>query len=209
MVQSLAGQNPSHVGPPGAFARRVRVAFTIGLLVVDAVRGDPEDRSSFERERPAEGQKVFNPLVGLVAAVRQQTMVGHADAEHAADEIKNQGGEQSAFRHEEQRGNRTDVKRPHSDRGYPVDPLLILAPIHERRLHHEIRPPAVLLSEKCSRTITTPRAADCKSSVLFFNSLREQGIRIDRIALPPRPIRAEACNCEMETVSYTHLTLPT
>src|SRR6185503_7932014 len=43
VVESVTGQNPSHVGPPGAFARRVRVAFAIGLLVVDAVRGDPED----------------------------------------------------------------------------------------------------------------------------------------------------------------------
>src|SRR5678815_2357818 len=32
----------------------------------------------------------------------------------------------------------------------------------------------------------------------FVNSLREQRIWIDRIALPPRPVRAETCNCEMQ-----------
>ena len=98
MVQTLAGQDPSHVRPPGAFARRVRVAFTVGLLMVDAMRRDPENRTAFERQRAAEGQEILDPFVGLVAAVRQQPVIRHADAEHAADEVQNQRRQQRALR---------------------------------------------------------------------------------------------------------------
>ena len=52
-VQRLAEEDPSGVRPPAAFARRVRIAFLITELVMDAMRGDPEDGPAFERERCA------------------------------------------------------------------------------------------------------------------------------------------------------------
>ncbi len=51
-VQGAAGENPAGVGPPGAVVRSVRVAFVVGVLMMDAVGGDPEDGSAFEREVP-------------------------------------------------------------------------------------------------------------------------------------------------------------
>jgi len=39
VVQALAHDDPPHVRPEGALAGRVRVAFAVGQLVVDAMRG--------------------------------------------------------------------------------------------------------------------------------------------------------------------------
>src|SRR5258705_7442446 len=47
-------------------------------------------------------------------------------------------------------------------------------------------------------TITSRAAAHCNSCVPGANSLRQQGIGIDGIALPPRTIRAETCNREVQ-----------
>ena len=103
MVHAFAPEDPAHVRPPRAFARRVRIAFVIRVLVVDAVRGDPEDRPALERERAAPRQEVLDRLVGLVAPVGQQAVIAHADAEHAGDEIQERGGDDGARVDEEER----------------------------------------------------------------------------------------------------------
>src|SRR3954468_18594697 len=60
------------------------------------------------------------------------------------------------------------------------------------------RSSCTVIGRKRLCTITRAGAADCNSCVLFGNLLGEQGIGIDRIALPPRTIRVETCNREME-----------
>src|SRR5262245_23696822 len=95
-MQSLARQNPARMGPPGALARRMRIAFLIGMLVMDAMCGDPENRSPFERERATPGEGVFDPLVCLVAAMGEQSVIAHANAEHSRGNVKNQRGENSS-----------------------------------------------------------------------------------------------------------------
>src|SRR5207244_412565 len=81
VVQALAGENPTHVRPPGTFTWAVWVAFAIGFLVVHTVRGHPEDRAAFERERAAPGKEILDERIGLVAAMRQQAVIAHPDAE--------------------------------------------------------------------------------------------------------------------------------
>ena len=49
-MQSAAGENPAGVSPPGAVVRSVGVAFVVGVLMMDAVGGDPEDGSALKRE---------------------------------------------------------------------------------------------------------------------------------------------------------------
>src|ERR1700751_2457319 len=44
MVHRLAHENPTHVRPPLAIDGRVRIAFLIEKLMMDAVRRDPENR---------------------------------------------------------------------------------------------------------------------------------------------------------------------
>jgi hypothetical protein len=125
-----------------------RVAVAIRFLMMNAMRRDPEDRTALERERSAERQEILDPLVGLVAAVRQQPVIGHPDPQHAADEVQNERREQRALRHEEERRNRSDVEGRHRDGGDPVQTFLILAPVQERRLHHGICPPVLVIGEK-------------------------------------------------------------
>ena len=48
-VQGAAGDDPAGVGPPGAVVRGVRVAVVVGVLMMDAMGGDPEDGSALER----------------------------------------------------------------------------------------------------------------------------------------------------------------
>ena len=95
-METLAHEDPAHVRPERAFARRVRIAFLIGLLMMDAMRRDPEDRTALERERAADREKVLNELGRLVAAMRQQPVIRHPDAEHAARVIENQRGQHRA-----------------------------------------------------------------------------------------------------------------
>ena len=79
-MHGLAGHDPAHVGPESAVARRVRVAFFIRILVMLAVRGDPENRSAFERESCAGGQEIFDPFRRFVAAMGEQPVIAHANS---------------------------------------------------------------------------------------------------------------------------------
>jgi len=88
----------------------VRVAFAIGFLMVDAVRRDPEDRTALERQGAADGQEVLHPERRLVAAMRQEAVVRHADAEHAGDEIEDDSGNDRAWRDEEKGGDGGHMK---------------------------------------------------------------------------------------------------
>ena len=64
---------------------RVRIAFLVGELMMNAMRRHPENRTAFERERGAHRQEIFHPLGSLVAAMGQQAVIAHADAEAARD----------------------------------------------------------------------------------------------------------------------------
>ena len=81
VVHRPAGDQPADVGPETAFAGRVRVAFLVGVLMMHAVDRDPEDRSAFQGERGADGEKVLHPFGSFVAAMREEAMVAHAYAE--------------------------------------------------------------------------------------------------------------------------------
>ena len=128
-VQPLTHENPAHVGPPATLARRVRVALAVRLLVVNAMRGDPEDRPTLERERAADRQEILDPQIGLVGAVREQAVVGHADAEAPGDPPQERRGKHCADVDVEQRDHREDMKGRHRDRSDPVHALLISAPV--------------------------------------------------------------------------------
>src|SRR5690348_1049333 len=80
VVHGFARQDPAHVGPESAFARGVWVAFFIRVLVMLAVRGDPENRSAFECQCSASGQEIFDPFWGLIATMREQPVIAHANS---------------------------------------------------------------------------------------------------------------------------------
>ena len=93
VVVRVAEEDPAHVGPEPAVARRVRIAVVVGVLMVHAVRGDPEDRPALERQRAAEREEVLERLRRLVAAVRVQPVVAEADAEADRNPVQHQRDE--------------------------------------------------------------------------------------------------------------------
>jgi hypothetical protein len=98
----------------------MRVAFLIGLLMMDAVRGDPEDGTAFKRQCSAEGEEVLDPFRGLVAAMGQEPVISHAYAEHSAGVVQNQCGEHRTRVDVEESRHGADVEPGHGNCGYPV-----------------------------------------------------------------------------------------
>ena len=96
------------MGPPAAFAGGVGIAFFIAELVMDAVGGHPEDRSTFEGEGAADGEEVLEPERDSVGAMGVQAMVTHADSQTRGYPVQEHGGGESApvLR---RRGGRTGV----------------------------------------------------------------------------------------------------
>ena len=129
-VERATGENPAGVGPPRAVVRSVRVAFVVGVLMMDAVGGDPEDGSALECEGAAHGDEVLDPFAGLVAAVREQAMIGHADADVDGEEVGDDEGGEVLPGEEEERGDSSNVEGAHGDGGDPVDAALLVLAAH-------------------------------------------------------------------------------
>src|SRR6186997_1506011 len=104
--------------------------------MMNAMRGDPEDRPALEGERAADCEKVFDELGGLVAAMREQSVIGHPDAEHAAGVVKNECGEHRAVVDIKECGYGSDMKTRHRDGRDPVQAMLMFSPIHKHRCRH-------------------------------------------------------------------------
>ncbi len=133
-VQGAAGEDPAGVSPPGAVVRGVGVAFVVGVLMMDAVGGNPEDGSALKGEAAAHGDEVLDPLGGAVAAVRQQAMVGHADADVDGEEVHDDEDGQVRPGEEEEGGDGSDVEEPHGDGRDPVDAALLVLAAHAKVL---------------------------------------------------------------------------
>lgn len=128
--------------------------------MVDAMRGHPEDWTTFESEAAAGGDEVLEPLWGLVAAVREQAMVGHADADIDREEVHDEKDGEVLPRPEQgkKRGDGTNVEEPHCDGRDPVDAALLVLATHAQ----------VLLNLLCDLLDANERAGDCSGSLVDF-----------------------------------------
>ncbi len=129
-VEGAAGEDPAGVGPPGAVVRGVGIAFLVGVLMVDAMGGHPEDGSAFKGEAAAGGDEVLQPLGHAIAAVGEQAVIGHADADVDGEEVHDEEGGQVLPGEEEERGDGADVEEAHGDGGDPVDAALLVLAAH-------------------------------------------------------------------------------
>jgi len=129
-VKGAARKNPAGVGPPGTIVRSVRVAFLVGVLMMDAVSGDPEDGTALERETTAHSDEVLDPLGGLVAAMSQQAVIGHADADIDGEEVCDDESGEIFPGEEEESGDSSDVEESHGDGGNPIDAALLVFAAH-------------------------------------------------------------------------------
>jgi hypothetical protein len=124
LVHGLAGNDPAHVSPQTAVLRGVGIAFFVGVLMMDAMGGDPGDGTAFESERAAHRQKVFHPNRSLVAAMGKQAMVAHADAQAPGDAIEDDRYGKRFPRKQKQSGDSADVEQKHEGSGGPIQRLL-------------------------------------------------------------------------------------
>src|SRR6185503_5124492 len=138
-MQTLTHQNPSHVSPPFAVERSVRIAFFIRELMMNAMSCDPENRSTFERQSCANRQEIFHPLRSFISAMSKQAVVAHAYAETAGNPPQETGDEKCLPSKEEQRCDCAYVKGPHKYSCDPID-FVVLAIAFERFYFHVVSP---------------------------------------------------------------------
>src|SRR6202020_1307405 len=81
-------------------------------------------------EAAAHGNEVLDPLGSFVAAVREQAMIGHADANVDREEVHDEEDSQILPGEEEERSDGSDVEEPHGDGGDPVDASLLVLAAH-------------------------------------------------------------------------------
>jgi hypothetical protein len=122
-VHGAAGDEPAHVGPEAAVVGRVRVACLVGVLVMHAVDGYPEDGAALHGEGGADGEEVLHPLGSFVSAVGEQAVVSHADAESAGDPPEREGDEEGFPGEEEQGDDGADVEGDEEEGCDPDDGL--------------------------------------------------------------------------------------
>src|SRR5574341_29689 len=93
------------------------------MSVMDAMRYHPVDGAAFKRKRAAHAQKIFDQLWCLVSAMRQQSVITHADAQAGGDPPEHERNYQSLPTEHEERCNRAKMKQPHENGGVPVNTL--------------------------------------------------------------------------------------
>lgn len=123
VVHGLPGQYPTHVCPQAPIARRVWITFFVRVLMVDPMRAYPRDRSAFERQRAAGRQEILHPLWRLIAPMREQAVVAHADAEAPGDPPQKNSQGQTLPGKKEQSGDCADMKCQHEESRRPIHRL--------------------------------------------------------------------------------------
>src|SRR6185369_88803 len=98
MILCGAPQYPTDMCPPATMTWRMRVARAIGVRMMDAVSHQPLNGTTFERQRAAGYEKVFNQFRYFVTAVGYEPVIAHADTKTTADPVKHDSGDRSEER---------------------------------------------------------------------------------------------------------------
>src|SRR3954447_6431475 len=121
VVMGVAEQNPADVRPEAAVARAVRIAFQIRQLMVLAVRGHPENRAAFERQRAAEREEVLERLRGLESAMRVKSVVAEADTEPHGEPVQGNRDREVRPGKGPERRDGEHMESTHEARGDPIE----------------------------------------------------------------------------------------
>ena len=78
---SFSKENPTHMRPPRALMRGVRITGLIGVLVMDSMCRNPDDRASFKCQGHTDGKEILQTKWNLVRSVRVQAMVTNTDTQ--------------------------------------------------------------------------------------------------------------------------------
>jgi hypothetical protein len=103
----------------------MRISCLVGVVMVKPVGGNPDQWSTFQTQRGAYREKIFHPSRHLVAPVREQAMITHADSDIDGNDMKNHSDKQRGPGKEEERCDGSQMEKQHKSKDQPV---------HRRRL---------------------------------------------------------------------------
>ena len=121
MVHRLAHEDPAHVRPPLAVDGGMGIAILVRELMMNTVRGHPEDRPALECQRGTYRKQVLHPLRRLIAAMGEQAVIAHADAQAARDPPQKHCDEKCLPGEKEECRDRSNVEQSHEGGCDPVD----------------------------------------------------------------------------------------
>src|SRR3989475_3466199 len=75
--------------PPATIARRMRVAGLIRMRMMDAMRRNPLNRATFDRQHATGHEEIFSQFRHFVTTMSDKPMKAHADAKTAGNPVKN------------------------------------------------------------------------------------------------------------------------
>src|SRR6185369_14211124 len=119
--------------PPAAMAWRMWIVRAISVGVVYAVRHYPLNGTTFERQRAAGNEKVFNQFRYFVTAVGYQPVIAHADTKTTANPVKHDSSYYRRPTPKEERCDGAKMGANQKDRGAPIALGPINAPSLRRR----------------------------------------------------------------------------
>jgi hypothetical protein len=91
----------------------MRVAVTLDICMMQAMRRNPRNRASFQSESPAKSQKVFEVFRRLEPAMCEQAMITDADPKAAGNPPQQNRRSKRRPTEVENRQDRANVKRKH------------------------------------------------------------------------------------------------
>jgi hypothetical protein len=105
--------------------RRMRIALFVGVLVMDPMSRNPENRSPFECKGATYRKEIFQPLWRAVSAMRQQPVVPHADSHVDGHNVQAGKTEKGLPAEHEERNDRQHVEGGHKAKCHPVHFILV------------------------------------------------------------------------------------
>src|SRR5437870_10724655 len=96
-------------------------AALVAVRMMNAMRGDPVDRSTFEGKRPADTQEILNRFWHFVTPMREQTVIAHAYAEASGHPSKNHTDHQTSPTPIKKRRDGAQVKNDHPYGRWPAN----------------------------------------------------------------------------------------
>jgi hypothetical protein len=116
-------QYPTDVRPQSAVARRMWITLAICVGVMYAVRRNPLNGSTFERQASAGHKKVFNQLRAFVTAVSKQPVIAHTDTETPTNPVKDDSSDDRRPTPEKQSCDCSNMRNDQEDRIAPINVL--------------------------------------------------------------------------------------
>ena len=120
IVFGFSLNDPADMRPPEPVTRRMWIARTICMGVMNAMRCHPINRAALHGQRATHGQRIFHPLRRAKTAVREQTVITDTDAHTATKPKENQAKDQCLPTEKEERRYCSHVQHGHYRYQTPV-----------------------------------------------------------------------------------------